>query len=181
MSLDVVLAACTAPAETTVCNGANAKRSMTNARNRRDGSCVDVSRITSTTSAAYDRSDIDEPSAPCFGSDSGELLLDLNGTLIAMSGARLAGVFVDGGVATGLLLGFVSQSEADATKIVLPQALGITVTLGSLLAGDRTCCETDFDKNGIIDHDDRDVGPDGHTVGWWFYLNFTAVAVPYSE
>ncbi len=80
----------------------------------------------------------------------------------------------------GLLSGFVSQDEADGILVQLP-ALGVPVTLGSLLAGDPSCCETDVNKDHVIDHDDRDVGPDGHTIGWWFYFNFTAVAVPYTE
>jgi hypothetical protein len=29
--------------------------------------------------------------------------------------------------------------------------------------------------------DDRDVGPDGTTQGWWFYVNFTAVKVPFVD
>jgi hypothetical protein len=181
MAVDVVFASCTAPAATTTCDGAGAPRDAATARNRAGGLCVDLSRLESTTNPAYDRSDIDRPAAPCFATEPTSLVLDAGGAQIPLTDARLAGVFSSAGITDGLLSGFVSQADADVIVVQLPDPLAISVPLGSLLAGDPSCCITDANKDGVIDHDDRDVGPDGRTVGWYFYFNFTAVLVSYVE
>jgi hypothetical protein len=178
--LDLVFAACTAPADGSMCDGSAAVRSTGSARERTGGSCVDAAQIVATTNAAYGRDDINRPSAPCFEGDEGTLLLDIAGNLITLHDGRIAGTLVADGIMTGLLSGFISQAEADRTLIKLP-TLVTAVTLGSLLAGDPACCATDANMDGVIDHDDRDRGPDGETLGWYFYFDFTAVEVPYVD
>jgi cysteine-rich repeat protein len=180
-TLDVVFASCTAPAETSTCDGSAGVRSAGTVRNRAGGSCVDGAQIVATTTAAYGRDDIDRPSAPCFMGGADALILDIGGSLIELHDGRVAGVLVQNGIMTGLLSGFISQTAADRTLIQLPPPISTSVTLGSLLAGDPACCWTDVNMDGVVDHDDRDLGPDGVTRGWYFYFNFTAVEVPYTQ
>src|SRR5262249_21938091 len=125
--------------------------------------------------------DINRPAAPCFVDTLDLIPADVNGTIVKLTDAHVAGVLIQEGIMTGLLSGFISQDDADNTLVSLPAPLSTQVTLGSLLAGDEASCEPDHNKDGILDHDARDVGPDGHTTGWYFYFNFTAVQVPYSQ
>jgi hypothetical protein len=73
------------------------------------------------------------------------------------------------GLVHGLLRGFLNEAQADATTVTLP-LLG-DVPLSSLLPGGTDCC---------ADHDDRDMDSGGAS-GWYVYLTFTAVEVPYTE
>jgi hypothetical protein len=69
-----------------------------------------------------------------------------------------------------LLVGFISQADADAT--ILPDSLPLVngQRLSSLLAGGTGACPN---------YSDKDV--DNAVVGWWFYLNFTAPKVPWID
>ena len=70
----------------------------------------------------------------------------------------------------GLLRGFLAETTAEAT--LLPASLPLVggQPLSLLLPGGDSSC---------ADHDGRDTR--SGTLGWWFYLNFTAVEVPLTE
>lgn len=65
-------------------------------------------------------------------------------------------------------MGFLSEAVADATMVDLGAG---PVPLSSLLPGGTGNCDSG---------DDKDLGPDGTTPGWWMYFNFTALAVTYT-
>ena len=75
------------------------------------------------------------------------------------------------GLVNGLIRGFVSETDADA--IILPDTIDFVggLPLSAVLPGGTGNC------NG---GDDRDVGPGGES-GWYFYLNFTADPVPWTD
>ena len=73
----------------------------------------------------------------------------------------------------GLMRGFISLEKARAT--VFPSDLPLVggKKLSELLVGgDNFCTRPDGGT-------DLDTGPDGVTRGWYFYINFTSVTVPY--
>lgn len=109
--------------------------------------------------------------AACFLSPAGALLLDLGGgTTVPLQGAQVAAHF-DGNPAStlssGVLTGFITETDANAS--LLPPDLPLIggMPLSSLLPGGTGNCASHSDK------DTRNGQP-----GWWFYLNFSAVQVP---
>ena len=70
----------------------------------------------------------------------------------------------------------VRAIEAAAQAILLPSDLPLVGgnRLSAVLPGGAG---NDCTPAG----DDRDVGPDGTTRGWYFYLNFEAAQAPYTE
>jgi hypothetical protein len=114
---------------------------------------------------------IDVPTDDCFYSDTVVMSIPFLGAYMTIEDADVAAEYV-GDPATGmvniLIRGFMSETDAQNTIVDLP-ILGLT-PLSDLLAGGTGC---------NIGHDDRDLGPDGVTLGWWFYFNGTAVEVSY--
>jgi hypothetical protein len=115
---------------------------------------------------------VGEPAAHCFVSAGLSAALEVCTVTIPFSDAQVAATY-DGDPAqtlsTGLLRAFLS--EADADQITLPgECVGSEepVVLSSLLPGGTGNCAA---------HDDRDLGLDGTTLGWWFYFNFAASQV----
>jgi hypothetical protein len=107
--------------------------------------------------------------APCFATAPTTLLLNLAGLPVALHDAQIAATF-DANPATtlsnGLVRGFLSEADADAT-IIPPSYPAIGgQPLSSILPGGNGNCAA---------HSDKDV--DGDTVGWWFYFNFPAARV----
>lgn len=98
-------------------------------------------------------------SAPCVSTAPAGATLTLAGIRIPLQAARLHAEPPAAGVPqiTGVLGGFLAESDAQGTS--LPSGLPLIggKALSSLL---RTA--------------DRDVGPDGTTPGWWFYLGVSA-------
>lgn len=118
---------------------------------------------------------ITTPSGACFASGEQTLSVDLGGVLVTLQNARVAAVYSGNpatGLVNGLIRGFVSEAAADSTILSEDLALIGGEPLSSILkGGDGNCASGD----------DRDVGPDGVTLGWWFYLNFTASVRPYVD
>lgn len=107
--------------------------------------------------------------APCFVSPVGTLNLDLGGIPLTLHDAEIAATFVGLPAQTlvnGLLRGFISEAEANAT--ILPASFPLVggQPLSALLPGGTNNCAA---------HSDLDIN--GGVSGWWFYLNFTAARV----
>ena len=80
----------------------------------------------------------------------------------------------DTDLTNGLLMGFITEANADVTLLPAGTPLVGGDPLSSILPGGTGNC------SGI---DAREIGPDGAggtTLGWWLYLNFTAPQVPYT-
>jgi len=73
-------------------------------------------------------------------------------------------------LADGLLLGFVSKADADATIVPASFPIFGGQPLSSLLPGGAGNCAA---------HSDLDL--DNGVQGWYFYFNFTATRVRYRE
>jgi hypothetical protein len=99
-----------------------------------------------------------------------DIRIIFQGVWVPLYGAQIAAGYAGDALETGLLRGFVTKADADATQLSIA-GIG-TVTLSSVLAGSPTSCAT---GKSDMDHD-----PFGRE-GWWFYLNFHAVHVPYTE
>jgi hypothetical protein len=158
---------CTAPMGSTSCEP-DGEPEATTYTDLEEGTCLDPHPGTTT---GYSPA-IATPQGPCFSTASIDLALDIQGTEIPLSDAQLGATYVGdppASLADGLVRGFISEAEADTIVLTVN---GGDHTLSSLLPGGTGNC-----RNG----DDRDLGLDGTTVGWWFYLNFPAVEVPYTE
>lgn len=175
-TLDFAIGAeCTAPAASTTCdvNPATVLAPLDYTNNSGVGAPPCLAPLAGTTNGSY-TPPIATPNQPCFVTDPETLTLDLGGILFTLQDAQLAGSY-QGSPATGIIdglgLGFVS--EADAALITIPAGIPVVggLPLTNLLPGGSGNCSSS---------DDRDLGPDGTTLGWWFYFNFTATEVPYT-
>jgi hypothetical protein len=119
-------------------------------------------------------------SAPCFVSNQSTVSVSLSGIPITLYDARIAATYVgnpSNQVVNGLLRGFVTEADADAT--ILPMNLAVIggKPLSFILPGgdppgpDRNCRPTTLS--------DKDVN--NGVSGWWFYLNFTATRATWSD
>lgn len=113
-----------------------------------------------------------EPSGPGFVTVAVTYSIPSGNLTIPLEGYQVAGTYQGDpatGIVSGLSKGFISETIAQ--QIIIDLGTGSTTTLAALLPGGPGNC------NGI---DDRDTGPDGVTVGWWFYYNWTAQKVTYT-
>lgn len=105
---------------------------------------------------------------PCFVTPSGDLTFTLGGIPVTLRNARIAATFPANpatSLTNGLIAGFLTESDADATTIPASVPLIGGQPLSSVLPGGTGNCQAVSDK-------DTNVVP-----GWWFYLNFSAVQV----
>jgi hypothetical protein len=114
---------------------------------------------------------ITTPGSPCFTTDLFGLMLDLAGIQVELEDAQISGTYFGSPpslIVDGLITGFLRQAVAD-TVIIPPDVSHVGgEPLSAVLPGGADCCAA---------HDDRDLGRDGTTVGWWAYFNFEAVVV----
>jgi cysteine-rich repeat protein len=170
-NVDVATGLCTDPIATTSCDLDPAVPAQpTTYTNMSSGTCL--APYPGTVSTAGYVPAITDATASCFVTAAVTITLDLQGTMVPLYDAQVGGTYV-GAPATsltnGLMRGFISETDADLITIDLGP-LGMA-TLSSLLPGGTGNCAS---------HDDRDVGLDGVTMGWWFYLNFPADVVTYT-
>lgn len=117
---------------------------------------------------------ITNATGPCFTSSTlATVTVSLVGVPVILRDVQIAATFNGspaGNLANGLLVGFLTQADADATR--LPQSYPFIGgrPLSSLLAGGTNACPTYSDKDS-----------DGTTTGWWFYLNFTAPTTTWTD
>jgi hypothetical protein len=166
--LDVVTGACTA-VEPTTCSTGGGTPLVTDATNTATGTCL--APVAGTTSG-YNPA-VTSPTDSCFTSGEGTLQLVLADIPITLTHTQVAAEYGGDpatGLVDGLLRGFISEAQADAT--VLPSTLPLVggKPLSSLLAGGTGNCATTSDKDTV----------DG-VVGWWFYLNFSAQPVAWVD
>jgi cysteine-rich repeat protein len=187
---DLVFPDCTDPIETTTCElPADADHTLATANNL-GSRAVCLAPLAGTLTGAYSP-EVVSPTAPngggvCYNANAGTVTFSLGGIPITLIDAQIAGEWF-GSPATeirdGLIRGFLSETTANET--IIPEGTtGIGSIDGSalsaLLPGGVGNCEIDSaDGNG----DKDSYTPPGGTAisGWYFYLNFTAVRVSYTE
>jgi cysteine-rich repeat protein len=168
-ALDVYFADCTSPLATTSCKPGTLPPESVMSTAMTSGTCM---QPFAGTTHGYNPG-ITSSTAPCFVSTATSVTLTLAGIPITLHDARVSATY-SGSPATqvvnGLLEGFIS--ETDANNTTLPASLPIVggQPLSSLLAGGSGACPSYSDKD-----------TDNGVVGWWFYLNFTAPTVPWSD
>jgi cysteine-rich repeat protein len=168
-ALDFYFADCTAPMATTSCMPGPLAPSSVTATVASSGTCL--SPISGTTHPYTPA--ITNPTGPCFSSSATTVTLTLAGIPITLHDARIAATY-SGSPATnivnGLLIGFISEADADATT--LPMSLPVVGghPLSSVLPGGTDNC---------AGYSDKDL--DNGITGWWFYLNFTAPKATWTD
>jgi hypothetical protein len=154
---------CTAPAATTTCGPIVAPLLAGNASLSTSATC---GQPLAGTTRPYVPG-IVNATAPCFASVTGTLILNLGGTPVTLTDAQIAATFVGNpatSVSNGLMRGFLSEADANATIIPATVPLIGGRPLSSVLPGGPGACPAFSDK---------DTGPGG-VIGWYFYLNFPA-------
>jgi hypothetical protein len=171
-SMRFVVASCTAPSETTTCSPAvgGAWESLMY-DGYPGGPCLEPFAGTTT---GYSPA-ITEPQPPCFVSLPEALVLTLWDLEIPLSAFQMSATAVgDPPTAfwNGLLMGFLSETDANALTFPAGVPLIGDLPLSSILPGgpDTDACTSADDRDNI-----------GGETGWWFYFNFEAVPVPYED
>jgi cysteine-rich repeat protein len=170
MPVELHFANCTAPMSSTSCTPGGAMVVTGTATNMTTGTCL--APVPGTTRPYMPA--ITSTTAPCFVTNPVMVTIDIGGIPITLRDAQVAAHYV-GNPATsmtnGLLRGFISEADADAT--IIPDSIPVVggEPLSSLLAGGNGSCQTMFS--------DKDIN--NGVVGWWFYLNFPATRVPWTD
>jgi hypothetical protein len=161
-------ARCTTPATSTTCRPAMTSI-ISSATNMTTAQCLTfipgtvrpyVPAITST-------------SAPCFVTDPRVMTVPLFGANVPLRDARIAARYVGspaGTLTNGLFLGFLAQADADLIVIPSSYALVGGQRLSSVLPGGTSNCASFSDKD-----------THGGVPGWWFYFNFDASRITWSD
>jgi len=174
-SLDFVDADCTVPAASTMCTLPAGSTPLASGMytNQTTGNCLDTMVGGSSVVRPYSPA-VTVPMAPCFVTDPQTITVSLTGLSLTLYDAQVAATYLGSpatGLRNGLLRGFITQTDAEAT--VLPATLPIVggSTLASVLRGGMGNCSggSDMDTHATLGR------------GWWFFLNFPATQVPYSE
>jgi hypothetical protein len=143
------------------------------------GECLGV--VPDSLTVAYDTPPT-TPQGPCFVSDEFTADIAIGSLTVPLQAANVAATYTGDpadGLIDGLLRGFVSEAAAEGAVIPDSVILIGGLPLHDVLAGgiDPGSCNVGTEPIG----DDRDLGPDGTTAGWWFYVNFTASVVPFDD
>ncbi len=160
--LDIVFADCPAPQAGTSCARSPEKQVVSTMARNGAGACMSPDP---GTTGGYDPP-VTTPGAPCFVSDARTFDVQLGSITLTLEDARIAASYAGDpatSLTSGLIMGFVTEAQASAT--ILPEDL--------LVVGGKPLTE-------LLKAEDKDTGPNGDP-GWWFYLNFTAQPVPYTD
>ncbi len=174
--VELHFANCTAPQSSTSCSAGTGTVTMATATYSATGTCL---TFLPNTVRPYNPV-VGPASGPgCFTTSAVTVTLDLGGIPITLRDARIGGRYSGNpatGLTNGLLMGFISQADANTT--VIPASFPIVggQPLSSLLPGGAGNCNCNANCGTANDDKDTNNG----TIGWWFYLNFTASRVPWT-
>jgi cysteine-rich repeat protein len=161
--LDIVVADCVAPLNGTECVLGVGQAPVLSMATNLDSNCLDV---LPDTDAGHSPA-ITTPAGPCFTSDEETFDLLLGGIAIHLIDGQMAATYAGSAdnpqLTNGLMRGFLSV-EAAAGAIIPEQ----TPLFGGLSISE------------MLKVEDKDTGPNGED-GWWFYMNFSAEKVSYSD
>jgi hypothetical protein len=163
-SADAVVAAnCTVPFQTTSCTiDADSTVVPTTATNG-DSACLTPE---AGTTGGYDPA-VGTTAGPCFVTDKEVITLTASGVALALQDSQISADYGATGapdrLENGLLIGFMTEETAMNTMIPADTPIVGGEMLSTLLLDS-----------------DKDTGPGGAS-GWYFFFNFTAGVVPFSE
>jgi cysteine-rich repeat protein len=171
-TLEAHFASCTSPLATTSCApGANSPGVVVSTSFTTGACLAPVAGSVHTMPAAYAPA-ITSPAVPCYVSAPFTLTLGLAGIPVTLRDTQLSATWVGNPAASavnGLLRGFLSEADANATVIPATFPLVGGQRLSSLLPGGTGNCAPFSDKdtsNGV--------------TGWWFYFNYPARTAPWT-
>ncbi|HJK93784.1 MAG TPA: DUF4215 domain-containing protein [Polyangiaceae bacterium LLY-WYZ-15_(1-7)] len=160
------------PCDATGCTAAGTPVTYT-ATNQTSGTCLEaVPGTVAPGSTATNAPSADGMGGVCFATESVDISLNFAGAPLNLIDAQVGAQYAGSELRTGLIRGFVTFDAAMAAQVPNPLRPGETVPLYDLLRGGGACRAGD---------DSDDLDGDGTPDGWWFYLNFTAEEVPWSE
>ena len=173
---EIHFANCTVPVAGTMCKPGAQAPILVTATNQTVGTCLGpiagTTGFTAPGTGTYSPA-ITPSTAPCFGTNMSTVVVNLAGVQITMYDARIAATY-QGSPATnlvnGLLRGFITQADADATIFPAGTAIVGGKPLSFVLPGGAGNCAS---------HNAKDVN--NGVTGWWFYLNFTAPRTTWSD
>ena len=165
----VVGPSCYAPSTSGVCIAGGSTTFVASYTSQASGTCL--APIAGTTRATYGA--LNSPGAPCFATAATPVSVTLSGIPLTLHDTRVAATYnatPATGLTSGLLFGFVTEADADATILSPSLPLIGGHSLSSVLAGGTNACTaaafSDKDTNNAV-------------AGWWFYFDFTATQVHY--
>lgn len=169
--LEIHFASCTPPANTTMCSPGADPPILLTATNQASGTCLS---LLANTTHPYTPG-ITQSSSPCFVSTQTTVTVAIGGVNIVLHDAKIAATYVGNPasqVTNGLLRGFVTEADANAT--IFPANLAVVggKPFSSILPGGMGNCRP-------ANQSDKDIN--NGASGWWFYLNFTAHRTPWSD
>jgi hypothetical protein len=170
--VDSVAAQCTAPVAGTQCLPAAAGSALVNFYAAQDsGTCLGA--LPGTVGVPAYNPALAVATAPCFRTAPRNLVLENGGVPIPLRDAQIGARFDPPPLSTlssGVLRGFLTEAAAAAILLPNPVAGQPPIPLSSLLPGGAGNCSTRNDR-------DTHAGESG----WWFYFNFSAALVPWTE
>jgi len=138
---------------------------MTTANNTATGACY----TPDPTTLSYPGTAPNSPTDNCFATNEETVTLNLNGAALLLENAVVAGEYAGDRIENGVLAGFVTY--ATAMTVMVPNPItGGADRLYDLLRGGG--CTGD-------DDDPRMAG--GSDAGWWFYIDFAAEEVSWTD
>jgi cysteine-rich repeat protein len=182
--VDLVLGTCTTTAPTTMsqsqCSvGATGTSQSSTASNQSSGTCYQADSTTLTNSPK-NYPDPNVVTSPCFVTSPSTTTVNVGGLVLTLNASRIAAQYSPAGSPTGLIQGVLSGfiSEADAKATLFPSSIPL---LGNQPLY-KALADAKRSGSSCATHSDRDVGkgPNGED-GFWFYLNFTAQKVQWSD
>ncbi len=156
-------ASCTGAGTATMACSAGGTAVNTTANNQTSGVCF----AADPAHLSYPATAPNSPMGSCFATTPSTVQLNLNGSLVTMQQAVVAGEYVAGEIRNGVLSGFVSYATAMSTTVSFGTG---ALELYELLRG-----------GGCPGDDDDPLFPGGADAGWWFYIDFEATEVPWTE
>lgn len=169
MPLELHFATCTAPLGSTACTATpGGMVTMATATNVTSGACL--APVPGTTHGYTPA--IVSPTPPCFVTNAVTVTLTLGGIPVTLRNAQVSARYSGNPVTTltnGLLRGFISEADANATMIPATFPVVGGQPLSKLLPGGAGACPS---------YSDKDVN--AGVTGWWFYMNFPATRVPWN-
>ncbi|HEY4242018.1 MAG TPA: DUF4215 domain-containing protein [Kofleriaceae bacterium] len=167
--LDVDFADCTTNTPP-VCMADAANPSIsTTGTSHSTGTCL--APLAGTTDPAHATA-VTSTSGPCFVSGTNTITLTLSGVNITLHDAQVAATYTGSpatGMTHGLLMGFLTKTDADAATLPASLPLIGGMPFSSVLAGGTGACPTW-----------SDLDTDNGVQGWWFYLNFETTKATWS-
>lgn len=171
---EIHFAECTAPVAGTMCSPGTDPPILLTATNQTTGTCLGP--IAGTTGHSLPGTGTYSPAItsstfPCFSTGTSTVTFNLAGVAITLRDARVAATFNGTtGLVNGLLRGFITEADANATIFPAGTAVVGGDSLASVLPGGTGSC---------ANHSAKDVN--NGVTGWWFYLNFTAPRATWSD